>query len=381
MELIRVDQRNTEQVSRISQQACDLLKSGKLVVFPTETVYGVACMASSDQGYNALRQLKQRPEGQPFTVHVADAQSAGRYADLSGSLTQRLVRRVFPGPVTIIAELADNLIDQKFAAMKLARDVRSRIYHENTVGLRCPDDTLAQKILGAINEPVIASSANTRGQEPPQNGEEAARAIGEQVDLIIDCGPTRFAKPSTIVRITAATNCNEHGISVERTGVYDERFIRKLLQQNILLVCSGNTCRSPMAEAIGRKLLSEKQQNIAGPDSSDATVWSAGVYAIHGAPASAESIEAMAKIGIDLTKHRSRPLTAEMIHEAETIYCMTTTHRAAVIAIAPTSASKTFTLDPDGDIDDPIGSGSSSYQRCADLIHQCLSQRFKEHLQ
>ena len=113
MELIRVDQRNAEQVSRISQQACDLLKSGKLVVFPTETVYGVACMASSDQGYNALRQLKQRPEGQPFTVHVADAQSAGRYADLSGSLTQRLVRRVFPGPVTIIAELADNLIDQK----------------------------------------------------------------------------------------------------------------------------------------------------------------------------------------------------------------------------------------------------------------------------
>ena len=133
MELIRVDQRNAEQVSRISQQACDLLKSGKLVIFPTETVYGVACMASSDQGYNALRQLKQRPEGQPFTVHVADAQSAGRYADLSGSLTQRLIRRVFPGPVTIIAELADNLIDQKFAAMKLARDVRSRIYHENTV--------------------------------------------------------------------------------------------------------------------------------------------------------------------------------------------------------------------------------------------------------
>ena len=168
-------------------------------------------------------------------------------------------------------------------------------------------------------------------------------------------------------------------MTVERAGIYDERFIHKLLCWTMLLVCSGNTCRSPMAEVIGRQILAE-QRGTGGEDleSAGIRVLSAGTFAATGVPASPEAVAVVSKMGMDLTHHRSRSLVPELIHGADVIYCMTADHRDAVLSMVPSVADKVETLDPHGDVSDPMGLDAISYQRCAELIRRCLDRRLKE---
>jgi protein-tyrosine phosphatase len=330
------------------------------------------------KGYNALRAFKDRPQAQPFTIHLGDPGAADRYVDLSRPVLRRLVSKVFPGPVTLIVDVSDEVIESKLRALELNGEARSRLYHHNTVGLRCPDDPRARQILDSIDAPVIASSANRRGQPPPHDAEAATAVVGEHAELIVDGGRCRYSKASTIVRVsTAATGTTR--VTVERAGVYDERFIRKLLRWTMLLVCSGNTCRSPMAEMIGTQLLADRRG--LKPDELEAAglgVKSAGTFAAEGAPASPEAVEAMQRMGLDLSGHRSRPLAPELIHEADVIYCMTAGHREMVLAMSPSASDKVETLDPTGDIHDPMGTDTTSYQRCAELIRRRLEARLKE---
>ena len=183
---------------------------------------------------------------------------------------------------------------------------------------------------------------------------------------------------STIIRLGRGPS-GASKVTVERAGVYDERFIRKLLRWNLLLVCSGNTCRSAMAEALAKQILAEQRGlQIDELASAGLRVVSAGVYAAEGAKASPEAVEAMSALGLDLRQHRSRRLAHEMIHEADVIYCMTAGHVQAVQAMVPLAADHISPLDPNLDVADPIGSNANGYRRCAELIRRRLDQRLKE---
>lgn len=378
MQIVTVEQDDVEKRQEMARRAGQVLAGGGLVVFPTETVYGIGASAASLKGYNALRAFKDRGQAQPFTIHLGGPGAVERYVDMGRPMLRRLVSKVFPGPVTLIVDVSDEVIESKLRALELKGEARSWLYHHNTVGLRCPDDPLARQILDSIAAPVIASSANRRGQPPPHDAAAAAAAVGEEAGLIVDGGRCRYSKASTIVRVSTTTTGTTE-ITVERAGVYDERFIRKLLRWTMLLVCSGNTCRSPMAEQVGRQLLADRRG--LKPDELEAAgldVKSAGTFAAKGAPASVEAIEAMQRMGLDLSSHRSRSLSPELIHEADVIYCMTTAHREMVLAMIPSASDKVKTLDPTDDIHDPVGTDTPSYQRCAELIRHRLEDRIKE---
>ncbi len=392
MQVTTLEPGNPRQHEEIAQRASAVLRGGGLVVFPTETVYGVAASALSDEGVDRLRKLKQADDSRAFTVHIPAPQDIERFAELSGGAARRLAMKAMPGPITLLVEVSPKVIQRCLAGLGLGKEHENRIYHDGIVGLRCPDHPLAAAVLSSGGAAVIASSANLPGERPPVVAQQAAEAVKGHVELVVDGGHCRYAKPSTIVKITGEGTGETGGPgeaegfsgggqswSVQREGVFDERYIRKLTRYTLLMVCTGNTCRSPMAEGIARQMVAE-HLGVApdGLDEAGVVVRSAGAYASAGVPATAEAVRAVAATGIDISGHRSTALTRELVDSADVIYCMTAGHRLAVLELAPSALDKTHLVDTDADINDPIGAGDDVYQATAEAIRQGLARRLKE---
>jgi protein-tyrosine-phosphatase len=219
----------------------------------------------------------------------------------------------------------------------------------------------------------VASSANRAGRAPPANAQDVLAQLEGAVDLLIDAGPTRYRKASTIVSF-------EHGrCEIVRAGVYDERMIRSMAMRRILFVCTGNTCRSPLAAAISAKLLAGKlrckEQELS---KHGVELLSAGTLGVEGLPAAADAVKVARKMGLSLAHHRSRKVTNELIHSADLIFCMSGHQVREVTRMSPGSAGRAFLLDADGDIADPIGGGEDAYQDVAGRLQTCLRNRMKE---
>ena len=134
------------------------------------------------------------------------------------------------------------------------------------------------------------------------------------------------------------------------------------MQQRILFVCTGNTCRSSMAEGLARKVAQE-------PGIQRWVFASAGTLALPGDKAANQAIETLAEMGIELSQHRATLLTKEMILEADLILTMTASHRRQVLSIVPEAADKVHVLGQyagiPGDVPDPFGGSIEEYRRCA----------------
>lgn len=138
--------------------------------------------------------------------------------------------------------------------------------------------------------------------------------------------------------------------------------------ERILFVCTGNLCRSPMAEGLAEALWPGRH-----------SFESAGVYAMDGAPASGHAVTAAAELGGDLSGHRARRLTPELGRSVDRIYVMAGHHLAEVLAIDPSLSDRTRLLDPAGrDIADPYGSALRDYRRARDEILSALEARAVE---
>jgi tRNA threonylcarbamoyl adenosine modification protein (Sua5/YciO/YrdC/YwlC family) len=358
-EVIKVD--SQVGAADAARRASDVLTRGGLVVIPTETVYGVAARADDPEAISRLRRLKSRKRGQAFTVHLGSRDDATRFVPQLAGLAGRFIRKAWPGPLTLIVE-----------APAPPSDAPPEVWHKNTVGLRCPDDPIAGPALRGVDALVVAASANPAGEPAPCTADEILPRWDGKIDLLIDAGRTRYAKASTIVRVKGST------YKIVREGVLDEGIVRRLATLRLLFVCTGNTCRTPMAAAMARSMLAQRLECSADelPDRG-IEVWSAGTAGGYGV-ASEQAVAVMARRGIDLSDHQSQALTPEMIHQADFVFAMTESHRRAVLDMNPTAEESVRLLLDGEDVFDPIGGSEEDYERCAATIERGLQARLQE---
>jgi protein-tyrosine phosphatase len=348
----------------VVRRASDLLNEGQLVILPTETVYGAAVRLDRPKAVEAFRRIRGDATG-PFTVHVA---SPTQVRELVGPLSElglRMTQKLWPGPVSLVFDVPADL---RAATTKRLGLSESDLYADGTMTLRCPDHLIARDVIEGVDGIV----AITRVSPPTETTDPV---VEENVSLVIDAGRTRFSKPSTIVRIQGEK------YKVVRDGVYDARIIEKQLKTLVLFVCSGNTCRSPMASALATKLIKEKYGlGEADTEAAGISVQSAGTFAMPGLRATPQAVEAMDALGVDLNNHRSRQLTPELIHAADFIFTMGKAHTQAVLAMAPAAASRVIPINPEGDVEDPIGGALSLYQEVAASFQRLIQDRFEQTL-
>ena len=348
-----------EQISH----ATDLLRQGGLVVLPTETVYGAAGVLTNPKAVGRLKALRGGGDDKPLTIHLPDRKRAEQFLGPVSDLAKRMMTKLWPGPVAIQFDVP---ADRRTEVARKFSLPEKEIYDGSTITLRCPEHFLTAEILSHITDPIVLTRAG-------ENASQMAKELDGKVDLIIDAGPSRYSKPSTILRVRGDK------YEIVRAGIYDERIIERLLRTTVLFVCSGNTCRSPMAEAIARHVLAERLHVPEDElEKKGVSVISAGSFALPGARATPQAVDAVKAMGADLSKHRSRPLSVELIHQADVIYTMSRNHAQAVSALVPSASEKTKTLDPDKEIDDPIGGDLSLYQELAGQMKTLIEKRLAE---
>ena len=363
--------RQSDDPESAIRDAAGVLNDGGLVIFPTETVYGVGARADRPDALKRLYEVKNRPTDQPFTVHIGRREDADAFVPEPSTTAKQLMKKAWPGPLTLLLSVDDPGATP--VAEKLGENGVSHVFKDGVVGLRCPDSFTACNLLSLVDGPVVAASANLAGKQPPRTVEDALADLDGEVAVALDEGPAMYNVPSTIAKVAGNT------FEIVREGIFDERMLTEFERVGILFVCTGNTCRSPMAWGLARDMLA-KRFDCRIDDLADRKidVLSAGTGAFPGAPPSENAVAVMADRSIDISMHTADMISGEMVHRADHVFTMTGSHRQILLHLQPDAVGYVHTLLETGDIADPIGGSKSDYEECAKQIEAAIDARLKE---
>ena len=324
------------------KEAANALQKGKLVAFPTETVYGIGANSLDKKAIDRLYAVKKRPKNKPFTVHIAGFEALKDLKIVLSEHAERIIRKFWPGPLTIVA------FNKK----------------KEKIGLRMPRNKIALELISKAGVPVVAPSANISGGKPPSSGKEVISEMNGLVDIILDAGNTEVGKESTVLDVTKDL------FIIVRPGAIPKEDL--LVEYQILFVCTGNSCRSVMAKAMLQKYIRE-----AGL-SKKVIVDSAGTGSCAAVRAATNTIQVMREEGIDVSLHRGKSVTPELLKKSDLIFVMERMHRSSVLSMLPNADSRTMLLRETEGIPDPVGKALDEYRYVRNIIKDKVENIFLE---
>ena len=192
---------------RIAAQA---LRSGGIVAFPTETVYGLGVCADNDTAIDNLYSVKRRPRNKELSILIAEPDDVRKHVKQITPIANKLISSFWPGPLTIIFDLPDN----------------------RTVGIRNSSHHVVRDLLNAAGKSIVSTSANISGRPPATDAQQVISSFSDKVDVVLDGGSAEAGKPSTVIKIVDNT------FQIIRLGVIGKERLNRCLNEDCLSIRS-----------------------------------------------------------------------------------------------------------------------------------------------
>ncbi|MFH1519133.1 MAG: L-threonylcarbamoyladenylate synthase [Candidatus Omnitrophota bacterium] len=326
-----------------------IIQKGGIVALPTETVYGLGVCAEKKDKVNKLYALKKRPKDKPFSFALGSVDKVIRdYFDTLPPYGYRLIEKFWPGPLTIIYYTLKN----------------------EKIGVRIPSHIITSEILNQLDAAIYLPSANISGQKEALSAEEVEDIFGKELDLIVDGGKCLQSQPSTVIDITSKP------FKVLREGIISERdIVREFVRKRILFVCTGNSCRSPMAQFLLSKYLKEIRPYY----EEGYEVISRGISAPPGLKVSPLVVSILRENeGLDASRFCAQKLDQFTVLTADLIFTMEDVQSQYILKLEPKVEGKVFNLkkflpsETEQDIPDPVGRNIATYREVYSLIKEAI---------